>query len=432
MFEFLQYAKMQLACLLILLFLSHNLFSEERRLGKVTIYHVLHHVAAIAVLFDGISAYTVNKIHLVGTNVNCFVHLVFFVFLNFFVFLLYIYLYSKTAGVPKNKFKILVPFLIELAGLVLVVSKIGKLEYRYGKFTDYSMGVPVYISFFLDVIFFYGCCVLLLVFSRYVEKRKRLALISCLGFVAVMTAIQGFFPELLCTSLSITIAVIGVYTHLENPAIKNLEKYHNEMVMGFATLVENRDDNTGGHIKRTSAYVNLILDEMKGMKSHRRLLTKDFVNSMIKAAPMHDIGKIGIPDSVLQKPGKLTDEEFAKMKTHTVIGGDIIQETFGHLAENANYANIVYDVAMYHHEKWNGRGYPEGLSGMHIPLCARIMAVADVFDAVSAKRCYRDAMPLDKCFEIIEQGSGTDFDPEIVKVFIEARPKVEEIYNRLK
>ncbi len=432
MFEFLQCARMQIACLLILLFLSHDLFKEEKRVGKITLYHILHHVAVVAVLFDGISAYTVNYIHCIGNSVNAIVHLVFFVSLNFFVFLLYIYLYVKIVGVAKHKCKIYVPALIELVGLILVITKIGKLEYRYGKFTDYSMGIPVYISFFLDVIFFYGCFVLLLVFSRYVEQKKRLALISCLGFAAIMTVAQGFYPELLCTSLSITIAVVGVYNHLENPAIRNLEKYHNEMVMGFATLVENRDDSTGGHIKRTSAYVNLILDEMKEKKIHRKVLTKDYVNSMIKAAPMHDIGKIGIPDSVLQKPGKLTDEEFTKMKTHTVIGGDIIQETFGHLAENANYANIVYDVAMYHHEKWNGRGYPEGLSGMHIPLCARIMAVADVFDAVSAKRCYRDAMPLDKCFEIIEQGSGTDFDPEIVKVFLAARPKVEEIYNRLK
>ena len=259
-----------------------------------------------------------------------------------------------------------------------------------------------------------------------------MGLLSCFGFGAVMTHMQVIFPEFLATSLSVTIAMLGLYIYLENPSLKNLEKYHSEMVMGFATLVENRDDNTGGHIKRTSAYVNLILDEMKEKKVHKKELTKDFINSMIKAAPMHDIGKIGIPDSILQKPGKLTDEEFAKMKTHTVLGGEIIQDTFGHLEENSKYADMVYEVAMFHHEKWNGRGYPEGLSGVHIPLCARIMAVADVFDAISAKRCYRDAMPLDKCFEIIQSGSGTDFDPEVVEIFLNARPRVEEIYGRLK
>lgn len=142
---------------------------------------------------------------------------------------------------------------------------------------------------------------------------------------------------------------------------------------------------------------------------------------------MHDIGKIAVPDSILQKPGKLTDEEFEQMKLHTVKGGKIIKETFGHLGDE-QYTEMAYQVARFHHEKWNGKGYPEGLSRKDIPLCARIMAIADVFDAVSEKRCYREAMPLDKCFEIIEEGSGQHFDPILVEVFLEIRDKVEAIY----
>ena len=115
------------------------------------------------------------------------------------------------------------------------------------------------------------------------------------------------------------------------------------------------------------------------------------------------------------------------MKEHPVIGGKIIKDTFGHLF-NGEYENMAYQVAMYHHEKWNGKGYPEGMCGPEIPLCARIMAVADVFDAVSAKRCYRDAMPLEECYSIIEKGRGTDFDPDIVDAFLLKRDKVEEIY----
>lgn len=432
MMEFIYCTRMQIACLLILLVLYHNLFKEGRHLCKLSVYFLLHNVALLAVLFDGLSVYTVNHITMIGKNINMFVHLAFFVFLNVFVFLMFIYLYGKTAGIPKNKKRIKAAVAVELIGLVLVACSMNRLEFKYGKYSDYSMGVPVYISFGLDILFFYGCFILLVVFSSHIEQRKKMGLLSCLGFGAVMSLMQVIFPELLATSLSVTIAMLGVYIHLENPSLKNLEKYHSEMVMGFATLVENRDDNTGGHIKRTSAYVNLILDEMKEKKVHKKELTKDFINSMVKAAPMHDIGKIGIPDSILQKPGKLTDEEFAKMKTHTVLGGEIIQDTFGHLEENSKYADMVYEVAMFHHEKWNGRGYPEGLSGVHIPLCARIMAVADVFDAISAKRCYRDAMPLDKCFEIIQSGSGTDFDPEVVEIFLNARPRVEEIYGRLK
>ena len=120
---------------------------------------------------------------------------------------------------------------------------------------------------------------------------------------------------------------------------------------------------------------------------------------------------------ILQKPGKLTSEEFDIMKTHAARGGKIIRETFGHLGDD-EYEKMAYEVARHHHEKWNGRGYPDGLSQKEIPLSARIMAVADVFDAVSAKRCYRDALPLEECFRIIENGSGQDFDPVIAGCFL--------------
>ena len=147
------------------------------------------------------------------------------------------------------------------------------------------------------------------------------------------------------------------------------------------------------------------------------------------AAPMHDVGKIAIPDSILQKPGKLTDEEFEIMKTHSERGGKIIQETFGHLGRDA-YEKIAYDVARHHHEKWNGKGYPDGLKEEDIPLCARIMSIADVFDAVSAKRCYRDALPLEVCFKIIEEGSGRDFDPVMTEVFLDMKERIVEVYER--
>lgn len=157
---------------------------------------------------------------------------------------------------------------------------------------------------------------------------------------------------------------------------------------------------------------------------YREELTRDYIENLIQAAPMHDIGKIAIPDAILQKPGKLTDEEFAIMKTHAARGGQIIRDTFGHL-ENDMYEQIAYEVAVHHHEKWNGKGYPDGLARKEIPLCARIMAIADVFDAVSAKRCYRDALPPDTCFRIIQEGSGQDFDPIMAEVFLDIREKVE-------
>lgn len=265
---------------------------------------------------------------------------------------------------------------------------------------------------------------------KFIESHKRWSVFTYMFFMVGVSVYQMFQPEALLSSIGITIIVLGIYLNQENPAVTELTHYHEEMIMGFATLVENKDGSTGGHIKRTTAYVKLLARELRHRGYYKDVLTKDYVKRLCLAAPMHDVGKIAVPDMILQKPGRLTEGEYAIIKQHTEQGGKIVQETFGHL-QDKEYTKMAYEVARYHHEKWNGKGYPEGLSGEEIPLCARIMAVADVFDAVSEKRCYRDAMPLDQCFEIIRNGCGQDFDPVIASAFLEIRAKVEEIHNEI-
>ncbi len=247
--------------------------------------------------------------------------------------------------------------------------------------------------------------------------------------------IYGILPRLI-----VLICLSALFEHitkrtsalLEEDAI-NYEKqlvYSRNMIYGFATLVENRDENTGGHIKRTSVYSKLLARKLKEKGVYSDEITEEFINSMAMVAPLHDIGKIAVPDSVLCKPGGLTDEEFAIMKSHSARGGEIIKETFAGI-EDEYFKAMAYEVACYHHEKWNGRGYPDGLSGEEIPLSARIMAVADVFDAVSEKRCYRDAMPLDECFAIISEGIGRDFDPVVAETFLELRDEIAHIKEKV-
>ncbi len=210
-----------------------------------------------------------------------------------------------------------------------------------------------------------------------------------------------------------------------------IRELNKDMVLGFANLVENRDESTGGHVKRTSSYVELLAKELLKRGIYSDTINDEFVTNLTNAAPMHDIGKMSIPDHILQKPGKLTDEEYAIMKSHAENGGRIIKQTFSHIGDD-NYRQMVYEVARYHHEKWNGKGYPEGRSKKEIPLAARIMAIADVFDAISQKRCYRDAIPLEECFSIIKKGRGTDFEPELVEVFLGMKKEICETMDKIK
>ena len=143
---------------------------------------------------------------------------------------------------------------------------------------------------------------------------------------------------------------------------------------------------------------------------------------------MHDLGKIAVDDAVLRKPGKFTDEEYEKMKAHSKEGARIVEEVIKPV-ENEEFKKVAINIAHFHHEKWNGQGYPEKLSGNQIPFEARIMALADVFDALVSKRCYKDSFSYDKAFQIIEESLGSHFDPELGKIFIQCRPQLEELYN---
>ena len=215
-----------------------------------------------------------------------------------------------------------------------------------------------------------------------------------------------------------TVAIIGLILR------ENKRSFYQKKVMGMqsgmitlmADMVENRDDNTGGHIKRTARYVEGIAKELKKRGVYKESLTDEYIKDLVVAAPLHDIGKIHIPDAILNKPGRLTKEEYDIMKTHATAGQDLLNHAKEELGEYG-YLTMAVEMATYHHEWWDGSGYPYGLSGNDIPLCARIMAVADVFDALISERIYKDAMPLEKAYAIIREESGTHFEPQIVDAF---------------
>ena len=204
---------------------------------------------------------------------------------------------------------------------------------------------------------------------------------------------------------------------------ETIDRMQYAFILTLADMVESRDENTGQHIKKTAAYVEIILRSMKEHGIYADELTNQFMDNVINSAPLHDIGKISVPDAILNKPGRLTDEEFAKMKTHTVEGGKIISSIITAIPDS-DYLYDACDLATYHHEWWNGRGYPMGLSGDSIPLSARIMAVADVFDALVSNRSYKKGFPYEKALGIIREESGTHFDPKIVEAFFAAQDEI--------
>jgi len=208
---------------------------------------------------------------------------------------------------------------------------------------------------------------------------------------------------------------------------EHIQKMQDKIIIGISDIVESRDNSTGGHIKRTSEAVRIFMDKLEKESTELRMSSK-YVEDVIKAAPMHDLGKIAVEDYILKKPGRFTEEEFRLMKVHAAVGAEIVEKVLNGV-EDDEFMEVAKNIAHYHHEKWNGKGYPEGVAGSNIPLEARIMALADVFDALVSKRCYKEKYSYDEAFQIIEESLGSHFDPELGQAFLRCRKGLEDYYD---
>jgi putative two-component system response regulator len=218
---------------------------------------------------------------------------------------------------------------------------------------------------------------------------------------------------------------------------ENIVAMHNRLILGMATMVESRDNSTGGHIRRTSDVVRILIDEIKKDSSDKKNmlllfgregLTDEFCDDVIRAAPMHDLGKIAVDDAVLRKPGKFTPEEYEKMKSHAAEGARIVNAILEG-TEDTSFHKVAVNVAHYHHERWDGSGYPEKLKGEEIPIEARIMAIADVYDALVSKRVYKDKFSFEDADKIMMESFGKHFDKRLEKYYVAAKPRLEEYYS---
>ena len=222
-----------------------------------------------------------------------------------------------------------------------------------------------------------------------------------------------------------------------NEKTEHIVAMHNRLILSMATMVESRDNSTGGHIRRTSDVIKFLIDEIKKDSSDKKNmlllfgregLTEEFCDDVVRAAPMHDLGKIAVDDAVLRKPGKFTPEEFEKMKTHAAEGARIVDSILEG-TEDTSFHKVAVNVAHYHHERWDGSGYPEKLKGEEIPIEARIMAIADVYDALVSKRVYKDSFSFEDADKIMMESFGKHFDKRLEKYYVAARPRLEEYYS---
>ena len=214
--------------------------------------------------------------------------------------------------------------------------------------------------------------------------------------------------------------------------MKEISLIQEVSIVAMASLAETRSNETGAHIQRTAAYVRELALFLQNRRGYRDVLTPENIQLLVRSAPLHDIGKVGIPDSILLKQGKLTVEEFAVMKTHAAIGRDAIRRAELLLGTEESFLQFAKEIAQGHHEKWDGSGYPDGLAGEDIPLSARLMALADVYDALISRRVYKDPYPHSTAVRMIEAESGTHFDPVVVEAFLALEGRFLEIAEAMR
>ena len=248
-----------------------------------------------------------------------------------------------------------------------------------------------------------------------------------MSFYRRLNSVRHFHVDMILKKRSDNLEHQVLVTSIElNNQNEKLIKMQDDTIISLSNLVENRDSDTGQHVRRTRDYVVLLAKETRAYGAYKHILTDHYIELLSRAAPMHDIGKIVVSDAILKKPGRLTPEEFDQIKVHTIEGGKIVREILGRNQEE-DFIKVTEEIVEGHHEKWDGSGYPRGLSGQDIPLSARIMALADVFDALTSPRCYKSSMPIEEALTIIKESAGSHFDPLLTEIFIANREHLKEI-----
>lgn len=316
------------------------------------------------------------------------------------------------------------------------------LYFYYSPDNHYIRGTYNFISLVFYLIFYLLSIICIFQYRKFFKTKTFLSFISYSLVPLICNAIQTKFYGFSLVNTGMTVSILLVYinshkdlefslakSEIENQLkTRKIIQFQEQTIISLSNLCENRDTETGEHAMRTSMFVEMLAHQTLKDNLYSDVLNEDFIKLMVKAAPMHDIGKIVVSDTVLKKNGKLDNNEYESMKLHTKEGGRIVNQIIG-FSDDKDYVKIAIDMAQSHHERWDGTGYPKKLAGGQIPLSARFMAIADVFDALVFERCYKKPIPPKEAFEIIESESGTHFDPILVKEFLKIKDDILRVIS---
>lgn len=430
-------------CLIIIV----SIFSRKNKRNEkpavwFAITCIVNVLFSLTDIFTWISEGTDAAWKLIALPLSSFLYY-FFGLLIFIVYLKYINsYYSQFRKISKLYFILSVIASVIYLTLLILTNKFG-LFYEILPGNIYKRGRIFIVTVLIQVFFYIEILTLVLKNMKYIPGHQTIAFCTFVFIPVFAWLIQLFNYGIALNVVGVTLSFFIIFINLNHRLEENLDKTNNELkiknktiinmqdntIMSLSNLVENRDTDTGHHVRRTRDYVTLIAEQCKRDNVYSESINDVFITLLSKSAPLHDIGKIIVPDSVLKKPGKLTNEEFDLMKKHAKEGGRIINDVLG-IGVDPEYLRVATEISTGHHERWDGRGYPFNLIGNAIPLSARIMAIADVFDALVSKRCYKEKMSIDEAFKIIQEDSGSHFDPILVEEFLKIKDDITHVVNR--
>ena len=413
---------------------------------------MLAFLAAATELLNDVNIFSIQRVIMIPvmiTAIICFL-------IPLIVFIIHDFFLKRTPTIlssPNFKTIILIAIFIGItlvgvvlsfhAVLLIVIPALMEAQYRYNR----RMAIAMFIATILIVpitvygSFFWGLAdrnffKFMLTDEEATEISNRIAIATSKRMIELL--LHYVAPRVLGV-VSVNVLVISISKRsakmldrqelLRKTVQKEMSRrsnMQNHVIEDLAGIIETRDTGTGEHVIRVKKYINLIARELQKTEKYKKILTDETIEQIVQASPLHDVGKIAVPDYILLKPGRYTSEEFEQMKIHTVKGGEMIDSIFANFGDK-ELLEKAYNIAEFHHEKWDGTGYPDGLRAREIPLEARMMAIADVYDALVSKRVYKEPMAPKDAFQIILNDAGTHFDPEIVQAISGLEEEFEKI-----